>query len=118
VNFLVGDEAFERHEDGIVTMAPGIPIGTGGIPVDHLGILPRESHLQEALRHPVIDGGLPIAPLETLIYLKLKSPRRRDEADVTELLRINDPKPVRLYLQKHAQEMLAKFDELASEAES
>ena len=118
VDFLVGDEAFERHEEGIVTMAPGVPIGAGGVPVDHLGILPQESHLEEALRHPAIDGGLPIAPLETLIYLKLKSPRRRDEADVTELLRINNPKPVRLYLEKHAPDMLTKFDALASEAES
>jgi hypothetical protein len=56
--------------------------------------------------------------LEALIYLKLKSPRRRDEADVTELLRVNDARPVRLYLEKYAPEMLPKFDVLASEAES
>ena len=52
------------------------------------------------------------------MYLKLKSPRKRDEADVVELLRINDPKPVRLYLKKNAPEMLPKFDAAASEAES
>jgi hypothetical protein len=117
VDFLVGDEAFEQHEGGIVTMAPGVPIGAGGISIDHLGVMANERHLEEALSRPVIDGGLPIAPLDALIYLKLKSPRRRDEADVVELLRVNDPNPVRRYLEKHAPEMLAKFDALASEAQ-
>ena len=117
VDFLVGGEAFEHHAGGIVTMAPGVPIGAGGIPIDHLGILPNEPHLEEALSRPAVDGDLPIAPLEALIYLKLKSPRRRDEADVVELLRVNDSKPVRLYLEKNAREMLTKFDAVASEAQ-
>ena len=99
-------------------MAPGVPIGAGGIPIDHLGVLPHEGHLDQALSQPAIDGDLPIAPLEALIYLKLKSPRRRDEADIIELLRVNDPKPVRLYLEKHAAEMLAKFDAIASDAQA
>lgn len=118
VDFLVGDEAFERHEGGIVTMAPGVPIVAAGIPVDHLGVLPHEGHLEQAVSRPVVDGNVPIAPLEALIYLKLKSPRRRDEADVVELLRVNDPKAVRLYLEKNAPEMLTKFDGAASEAQS
>src|SRR5712692_7935494 len=105
VDFLVGDEAFEQHEGGIVTMAPGIPISAEGISIDHLGVLPDEAHLNEALARPVVDTGIPIVPLEALIYLKLKSPRRRDEADVIELLRINDPRPIRVYLEKNAPEM-------------
>jgi len=116
VDFLVGDEAFEQHEGGIVTMAPGIPISAEGISIDHLGVLPDEAHLNEALARPVVDTGIPIVPLEALIYLKLKSPRRRDEADVIELLRINDPRPIRVYLEKNAPEMLEKFDSAASEA--
>ena len=118
VDFLVGDEAFEQHSGGIVTMAPGVPIGAGGIPIDHLGVLPHEKHLEAALRRPANDGDLPIATVEALIYLKLKSPRRRDEADVVELLRINDPKPVRSYIEQNAPEMLTRFDSLAVEAQS
>ena len=98
-------------------MAPGVPIGAGGVPVDHLGILPHEGHLDQALGQSAVEGDVPIAPLEALIYLKLKSPRRRDEADVVELLRVNDPRPIRLYLEKNAPEMLAKFDAIASEAQ-
>jgi hypothetical protein len=118
VDFLVGAEAFEQHEGGIVTMAQGVPIGAGGVPVDHLGVLPHESHLDQALNDPAGGEGVPIVPLEALVYLKLKSPRRRDEADVVELLRINDPVPVRLYLQKNAPEMLARFDGIVSEAQA
>ncbi len=118
VNFLVGDEAFEHHEGNIVTMAPGVPIGVGGISIDHIGALHDEGHLEAALSRPVLDGNLPIAPLEALIYLKLKSPRRRDEADAVELLRINDPKPVRSYLEKHAPDLLTKFDAVAAEAQT
>ena len=117
VDFLLGDEAFEHHEGGIVTMVPGVPISAGEIPIDHLGVLPNERHLDEALSRPVLDGDLPIAPLDALIYLKLKSARRRDEADVVELLRVNDPKPVRQYLEKNAPEMLPKFDTIAAEAQ-
>jgi hypothetical protein len=116
VDFLVGDEAFEHHQGGIVTMAPGVPIGAGGIAIDHMGILPNESHLEQAFGVASPGADLPIAPLKALIYLKLKSPRRRDEGDIVELLRINDPAPVRQYLEKNAPELLAKFDEIASEA--
>ncbi len=118
VDFLVGDEAFEQHEGGIVTMAPGVPVGAAGVSIDHLGVLSYESYLNDALTHPILSDNVPIVPLEALIYLKLKSPRRRDEADVVELLRINDPKAIRPYLEKNALEMLGKFDELAAEANS
>ena len=117
VDFLVGDEAFEHHEGGIVTMVPGVPIGAGGIPIDHLGVLPYESYPQQPVSRPAGGEDLPIVPLEALIYLKLKSPRRKDEADVVELLRIHDPKPLRLYLEKNSPDMLAKFDSAASEAQ-
>ncbi len=118
VNFLVGDDAFERPARGIVTLAPGVPIAADGVPIDHLGVLAQEIHLEEAVNHPVVDNDQPIAPLEALIYLKLKSPRRRDDADVIELLRLNDPKPVRLYLEQHAPGLLTKFDEAVAEAEA
>ena len=55
--------------------------------------------------------------LNALIYLKLRSLRRRDEADVVALLRINDPKPVRAYVEQQAQDRLQKFDADLAEAE-
>jgi hypothetical protein len=116
VDFLVGDEAFQQHSGGIVSLAPGVPISSGGVPIDHLGILAHERHLEAALVDPA-GRTVPIASLAALVYLKLKSPRRRDDADVVELLKVNAPSPVRRYLEVHAPALLEKFDALAIEAQ-
>lgn len=117
VDFLVGDEAFRHHEGGLVSMAPGFPLIAGGVAVDPLSGMPGENHLEEALRKPLVSHGIPIAPLEVLVYLKLKSPRRKDSADVVELLKAGaDPRPVRDYLRRFAADLLGKFEGLVSDA--
>src|SRR5580704_20745 len=45
VDFLVGEEAFEHHAGGIVTMKPGVPIQIGGVLVDLLSAQPDERAL-------------------------------------------------------------------------
>lgn len=42
VVFLVGDEAFEHHPGGIVTMKPGVPIQVDGVLVDLLSAQPDD----------------------------------------------------------------------------
>jgi hypothetical protein len=119
VDFLVGDEAFAHHGSGIVTISPGIPIEVHGVAVDPISIAPNERHLDTAVAAPAMSDGIPIAPIEALLYLKLKSPRRRDAIDVVELLRNGiAATPVRRYLASVAPELLAKFDALAEEAET
>ena len=118
VDFLVGDEAFAHHAGGIVTVAPGVPIQVGTVAVDPLSIGPGERHLEEAIRSPARVDGIPLAPVEALIYLKLKSPRRKDAADVVELLKAEvDAKKVRAYLALYAVALLPKFEGLAADAE-
>src|SRR5258708_35274194 len=62
VDFLVGDEAFEHHAGGIVTMKPGIPIQIGGVLVDLLSAQPDEGALGAV---PVVRAGpeVPVAPI-------------------------------------------------------
>jgi hypothetical protein len=118
VDFLVGEEAFAHHGGGLVTIAPGVPIEVQGIAIDPISIAPNEKHLDAAVATPAISDGVPIAPIEALLYLKLKSPRRKDATDVVELLRNSiATTPVRRYLELVAPELLAKFDQLAAEAE-
>jgi len=119
IDFLVGDAAFQHFSGGIVAVAPGVPIQVEGVPVDPISIGPEERHLVTVVESPEICSGIPVAPLAALLYLKLKSPRKRDAVDVAELLRSGvDPAPVRAYLVRHARELVGKFDGLASEAEA
>lgn len=117
VDFLVGEEAFEHHAGGLVTIAPGVPVQVGSVGVDPVQIAPDEAHLAGVIEAPLARQGIPIAPLGTLVYLKLRSPRRRDSADLVELFKTGfDENEVRLYLARHAPDLLNKFGALFSEA--
>jgi hypothetical protein len=116
VDFLVGNEAFEFHEAGLVSLRPGVPIQVSGVVVDHLSVREGEGHLESALAAG--SGEVPVAPVEAVVYLKLRSPRRRDHADVVELVKEGlDVAACRRYLEAHAPDLVDLFDELALEPE-
>lgn len=110
VDFLVGAEAFEIHEGGIVTLKPGLPIQVQGVLVDHLSAAPQEAHLTESLS-ALPAGTPPVAPVEVLVYLKLKSSRQKDFADVIELIKVGvDLERSRAYLVRHAPGLVGRLD--------
>jgi hypothetical protein len=114
-DFLVGDEAFEHHPGGVVTLRPGIPIQVDGVPIDLVSIGPNE-HFLEAGLEAASGSFLEASPL---IYLKLKAGRLQDQADVANLVKAGlDVKACRRYLETHAPDLVARFDELVSRAES
>src|SRR4051794_24197770 len=83
VDFLVGDEAFEHHAGGFVSLRPGVPIQVNGVAIDLLSVQAGEEHLATALEAPM---GSMIQAAQ-LIYLKLKATRQKDRADVVELIK-------------------------------
>jgi hypothetical protein len=108
IDFLVGEEAFERHEGGLVTLRAGVPFQVNGVAVDFLTIGPGEEFLATALAAP--PGSFLEGP--PLIYLKLKSPRHKDRTDVIELIKSGiDVDACRNYLAAHAPAFVAAFDE-------
>jgi hypothetical protein len=114
VDFLVGEEAFEHHPGGLVTMKYGVPIQVGGVPVD---LLSASANRCEDALDTVTAGSVPVAPLEVLVYLKLASPRPRDQADVIELLRLGiERERVRADLQSRAPELVEKWDRAVVDA--
>jgi hypothetical protein len=118
VDFLVGDEAFSFHEGGIVTVNPGVPVRVGNVAVDPIAVGTDEPHLMEALKRAPISGGIPILPIEALVYMKLKSPRRKDAVDVVELVKAGaDAVRIADYLARVAPNLTLKFETLAAEAE-
>ncbi|MBM3770297.1 MAG: hypothetical protein FJW27_03245 [Acidimicrobiia bacterium] len=117
MDFVVGDEAFTVHEDGIVTINPDVPIRVGSVAVDPISVGSDERHLIEALARSFVRGGVPILPIEALVGMKLKSPRRKDAVDVVELVKAGiDTARVSTYLSTHAAHLAAKFEALVAEA--
>src|SRR5436309_15851305 len=83
VDFLVGNEAFEKHPGGLVTVNAGLPFQVNGVAIALLTIGPGEEFLEPALNSPTA-GFLDAAPL---VYLKLKSFRLQDRADIANLIK-------------------------------
>jgi hypothetical protein len=119
VVFLVGDEAFKYHVGGIVTINPAVPISVGDVAVDPVSIQANERYLERAIVAASVSGGVPVLPIEALVYLKLKSPRRKDSTDIVELVKLGLPVDrVTKYLASHAPGLLDKFDDLVVVAKS
>ena len=115
VDFLVGSEAFHHHASGLVTMRPEIPIQVNGVAVDLLSPEAHEPFLEATLSAPP-GSMMEAAPL---VYLKLKSPRRKDHVDVIELIKGGIDAPhCRAYLAVHAPALVAAFDECVDRAEA
>ncbi len=113
VDFLVGDEAFEHHQGGLVSMRPGVPIQVSGVLIDFLSVGDDEKHLEAAL-----SNGGEIAPIDVLVYLKLKSPRAKDRVDVIEVIKAGaDVNRCRVYLTAHAAILVPKFDDCVTVAQ-
>jgi hypothetical protein len=113
VDFLVGDEAFEHHAAGLVTLRAGVPFRVGAVPIDFLTAEPGEAFLTATLdAEPgsIVDA----APL---VYMKLKSPRHRDRTDVIELIKSGlDVNACRQYLSRHAPAFVEEFNSAVARA--
>ena len=106
VNFLVGDEAFERHY-GLVTLRGGVPFQVKGVAVDFLAADATEGFLAEALESEpgsILDG-------PRLVYMKLKAPRHKDRSDVIELIKAGvDVDACRALLRDHAPSLIVELE--------
>ena len=115
VDFLVGAEAFHHHASGLVTMRPDVPFQVNSVAVDLLSPAADEAFLEDSL---AADPGT-VMEAAPLVYLKLRSPRRKDQVDVIEMIKGGiDTKRCREYLAAHAPPLLEAFDECLAQAEA
>ena len=113
VDFLVGDEAFERHAGGLVTLRPGVPFQVNRVAVDFISAEAGEGFLAAALEAEA--GSMMEGP--PLVYMKLKSPRHKDRTDVIELVKAGlDVERCRDYLSAHAPSFVAELDDAVGRA--
>ncbi len=115
VDFLVGAEAFQHHANGLVTMRPEIPFQVNGVAVDLLSPQAGEPFLEATLA--AVPGT--IMEAAPLVYMKLKSPRRKDHVDVIEMIKGGiDTKQCSEYLAAHAPGLVVAFDDCIAQAEA
>ena len=81
IDFLVGDEAFETHPGGFVTMRVPV-IEFAGIEVDQVPLTDALRAVEDGLERAHVSDGVPIAPLDTIVVMKLLAGRTQDLADV------------------------------------
>jgi len=85
IDFLVGDEAFEKHEGGFVTLRVPV-IEFDGIDVDQVPMTDALRVIEDALGQAPVSDGVPIADLETVVVMKLLAGRTQDLADVEDII--------------------------------
>jgi hypothetical protein len=81
IDFLVGDEAFEAHAGGFVTMRVPV-IEFDGIDVDQIPLTEALRVIEDGLDRAHVSDGVPIAPVDTIVVMKLLAGRTQDLADI------------------------------------
>jgi hypothetical protein len=85
IDFLVGDEAFETHGGGFVTMRVPI-VEFDGIDIDQVPLTEALRVVEEGLNRAHVSDGVPIAPVDTIVIMKLVAGRTQDLADVEAII--------------------------------
>jgi hypothetical protein len=80
IDFLVGDEAFERHAEGFVSMRVPV-VEFDGVDIDQI-LLTEALGAADGLERAVLSDGVPIAPVDAVVVMKLIVGRTQDLADV------------------------------------
>jgi hypothetical protein len=81
IDFLVGDEAFETHAGGFVTMRVPV-IEFDGIAIDQVPLTGSLRVIEATLNQAPASEGVPIAPVEAVVIMKLLAGRTQDLADI------------------------------------
>jgi hypothetical protein len=85
IDFLVGDEAFQRHEGGFVTMRVPV-VEFDGVDVDQVPLSGLPRVVEDGLDRAVLCDGVPIAPVDTIVIMKLLAGRTQELADVEAII--------------------------------
>jgi hypothetical protein len=109
VDFLVGPEAW-LTSGLIVSAISGLPVRVGKVAVDSR-LAPAEAPgIEEALARGIESEGIPVAPPEVLLLMKLIADRPRDRYDVSALLDVIDHEVAREYVGKFGPEYLPALE--------
>lgn len=109
VGFLVGPEAWPTA-GLIVSPILGLPFRVGTVPIDTL-LAPAEAPgIEEALSRGIRSEGIPVAPPEVIVLMKLIADRPRDRYDIASLLEVVDHDVVRKYVERFGPDYLPALE--------
>jgi hypothetical protein len=112
IDFLVGDEAFERHPGGFVTMRVPV-VEFDGIDIDQVPLTESLRVIQDGLERAHLSEGVPIAPVDTIVVMKLLASRSQDLADVEAIIESGaDREPLRDAVRKAAPDLVPRLERL------
>lgn len=112
IDFLVGDEAFEAHAGGFVTMRVPV-IEFDGIDVDQVPLTEALRVIEDGLGRAHVSEGVPIAPVDTIVVMKLLAGRTQDLADVEAIVASGADRDIlRSAVRTAAPERLGTFEKL------
>jgi hypothetical protein len=117
IDFLVGDEAFETHPGGFVTLRVPV-IEFDGIDVDQVPLTAALRVVEDGLDRAHVSEGVPIAPVDTLVIMKLLAGRTQDLADVEAVVQSGaDREMLRAAVRKAAPGRLETLERLFENAD-
>ena len=117
IDFLVGDEAFETHAGGYVTMKVPV-IEFDGIDVDQVPLTEALRVIEEALNRAPVSRGVPIASVDTIVIMKLLAGRTQELADIEAIASSGvDRDQLRVAVQRAAPDRLAILERLFENAD-
>jgi hypothetical protein len=109
VGFLVGPEAWPTS-GLIVSPILGLPFRVGQVAIDTL-LAPAEAPgIEEALARGIESEGIPVAPPEVIVLMKLIADRPRDRYDIASLLEVVDHDVIREYVEQFGPEYLPALE--------
>jgi hypothetical protein len=85
IDFLVGDEAFQSHPGGFVTMRLPV-VEFDGIDIDQVPLTDALRVVEHGLNRAPVSDGVPIAALDTIVIMKLLAGRTQELADVEAII--------------------------------
>lgn len=117
IDFLVGDEAFETHAGGYVTMKVPV-IEFDGIDVDQVPLTEALRVVEEGLGRAELSEGVPIAPVDMIVVMKLLAGRTQDLADVEAIVASGaDLEMLRVAVRSAAPERASTLEKLIKNAQ-
>lgn len=102
VDFMVSRDHYIVTKTGLVYLKDRVPYsGPGNTRIDYVDVPIPDSIIEYAFKHARMSCGIPVAPVEIVILMKLISPRMKDSGDIEEMLKHGmNVKPIRDFLVK------------------